>query len=195
MCSHSGMPGPIWLNFFLLAPSLAWGDFRSKKIRIPCPVFPEKSGKNRIIAIFIVLVVRLSWNFQERFFLLLGGQTKIFFQILHLKIRQNPVKTGKSHFNILPACDISFFMTRPWGGQFWHLFWNILKKNLPKKIWRIFWINLIFFPNFWHILTFFGVFGCIMIIWISRWNFPNFLSILGDFPTKFKFFDCFWLFF
>ena len=89
---------------------------------------------------------------------------------------------------------MSFFMIRPWGGQIWHLFWNILKKNLPKKIWRIFWINLIFFPNFWHILSFFGVFGCIMTIRISRWNFPNFLSILGDFPTKFKFFDCFWLF-
>ena len=76
---------------------------------------------------------------------------------------------------------MSFFMIRPWGGQFWHLFWNILKKNLQRKIWRIFWINLIF-------LLIFYIF-CIF------WHFPNFLSILGDFPTKFKIFDCFWHFF
>ena len=85
------------------------------------------------------------------------------------------------HFSWLDHGEVNF-------DTYFEIFW---KKIYQKKIWRIFWINLIFFPNFWHILTFFGVFGCIMIIRISRWNFPNFLSILGDFSTKFKFF---WLF-
>ena len=114
---------------------------------------------------------------------------------------ENPAKSGKNrikpenhistyyqhvicHFSWLDHGEVNF-------DTYFEIFW---KKIYQKKIWRIFWINLIFFPNFWHILTFFGVFGCIMIIRISRWNFPNFLSILGDFPTKFKIFNGFWLF-
>ena len=37
----SGTAGPIWLNFFLLAPSWSRDGFRPKKIRIRDPDFPE----------------------------------------------------------------------------------------------------------------------------------------------------------
>ena len=37
----SGTAGPIWLNFFLLAPSWSREGFRPKKFRIRDPVFPE----------------------------------------------------------------------------------------------------------------------------------------------------------
>ena len=37
----SGTAGPIWLKFFLLAPSWANLGFRPKKFRIRDPVFPE----------------------------------------------------------------------------------------------------------------------------------------------------------
>ena len=42
----SGMAGPIWLNFFLLAPSWSRDGFRPKKFRIRDPDFP-KIRKNR----------------------------------------------------------------------------------------------------------------------------------------------------
>ena len=51
------------------------------------------------------------------------------------------------------------------------------------------------FKEFWWFLTFLEVLNSMMTKWISRWNFPNCLSILGDFPTKFKIFDGFWHFF
>ena len=38
---NSGTVGPIWPNFFLLAPSWSRGGFRPKKFRIRDPVFPE----------------------------------------------------------------------------------------------------------------------------------------------------------
>ena len=38
---NSGTAEPIWLNFFLLAPSWSRGGFRPKKFRIRDPVFPE----------------------------------------------------------------------------------------------------------------------------------------------------------
>ena len=37
----SGTAGPIWLYFFLLAPSWSWDGFRPKKFRIRDPDFPE----------------------------------------------------------------------------------------------------------------------------------------------------------
>ena len=37
----SGTAGPIWLNFFLLAPSWSRDGFRPKKFRIRDPDFPE----------------------------------------------------------------------------------------------------------------------------------------------------------
>ena len=37
----SGTAGPIWLNFFLLAPSWSGDGFRPKKFRIRDPDFPE----------------------------------------------------------------------------------------------------------------------------------------------------------
>ena len=39
--NNSGTAGPIWLNFFLLAPSWSRGGFRLKNFRIRDPVFPE----------------------------------------------------------------------------------------------------------------------------------------------------------
>ena len=39
--NNSGTAGPIWLNFFLLAPSWSRDGFRPKKFRIRDPVFPE----------------------------------------------------------------------------------------------------------------------------------------------------------
>ena len=112
--------------------------FGQKKIRFCGPVFPEKSGKNRIIAIFIVLVVRLCWNFQERFFLLLGGQTKIFFPDF---TSENPAKSGKNrikpenhissyyqhvicHFSWLDHGEVNF-------DTYFEIFWKkFTKKNL-----------------------------------------------------------------
>ena len=41
----SGTAGPIWLNFFLLAPSWSRDGFRPKKFRIRDPVFPEIQKK------------------------------------------------------------------------------------------------------------------------------------------------------
>ena len=44
VCSRpisSRTAGPIWLNFFLLAPSWSRDGFRPKKFRIRDPVFPE----------------------------------------------------------------------------------------------------------------------------------------------------------
>ena len=49
--NNSGTAGPIWLNFFLLAPSLSQGGFRPKKFRNRDPVFPE----NRKNPVFRVL--------------------------------------------------------------------------------------------------------------------------------------------
>ena len=40
----SGSAGPIWLNFFLLAPSWSRDGFRPKKIPVPGSGNPEKPG-------------------------------------------------------------------------------------------------------------------------------------------------------
>ena len=40
----SGTAGPIWLIFFLLAPSWSRDGLRPKKFRIRDPVFPDKTG-------------------------------------------------------------------------------------------------------------------------------------------------------
>ena len=51
--NNSGTAGPIWLNFFLLAPSWSRDGFRLKKFRIRGPVFP-KIRKNRFPAKIII---------------------------------------------------------------------------------------------------------------------------------------------
>ena len=56
----SGTAGPIWLNFFLLAPSWSRDGFRPKKIRIRDPVLPE-IRKNPD---FRVLFDQFGWNSQ-----------------------------------------------------------------------------------------------------------------------------------
>ena len=61
VCSRpisSGTAGPIWLNFFLLAPSWSRDGFRPKKFRIRDPVFPE-IRKNPD---FRVLFDQFGWN-------------------------------------------------------------------------------------------------------------------------------------
>ena len=54
----SGTAGPIWLNFFLLAPSWSGDGFRPKKFRIRDPDFPE-IRKNPV---FRVLFDQFGWN-------------------------------------------------------------------------------------------------------------------------------------
>ena len=58
--NNSGTTGPIWLNFFLLAPSWSQGGFRPKKFRIRDPVFPE-IRKNPD---FRVSFDQFGWHFQ-----------------------------------------------------------------------------------------------------------------------------------
>ena len=50
----SGTAGPIWLNFFLLAPSWSRDGFRPKKFRIRDPVFPEirKNPDFRVLLLY-----------------------------------------------------------------------------------------------------------------------------------------------
>ena len=49
--NNSGTAGPIWLNFFLLAPSLSQDGFRPKKFRNRYPVFPENREKSGFLGI------------------------------------------------------------------------------------------------------------------------------------------------
>ena len=63
VCSRpisSGTAGPIWLNFFLLAPSWSRDGFRPKKFRIRDPDFPE-IRKNPDFRVFFD---QFGWNFQ-----------------------------------------------------------------------------------------------------------------------------------
>ena len=48
----SGTAGPIWLNFFLLAPSWLWGGFRPKKSGSGIRFF-RKSGKTRTLGCYL----------------------------------------------------------------------------------------------------------------------------------------------
>ena len=110
VCSRpisSGTAGPIWLNFFLLAPSWPRDGFRPKKFRIRDPVFP-KIRKNPV---FRVLFAQFGWNFQELLTL-----TQICFKTNKFldrvsgfsgKIRQN---LAKIRFNSILWCDTSFFI-------------------------------------------------------------------------------------
>ena len=56
----SGTAGPIWLNFFLLAPSWSRDGFRPKKFRIWDPDFPE-IRKNPDFRVFFD---QFGWNSQ-----------------------------------------------------------------------------------------------------------------------------------
>ena len=63
VCSRpisSGTAGPIWLNFFLLAPSWSRDGFRPKKFRIRDPDFPE-IRKNPDFRVFFD---QFGWKFQ-----------------------------------------------------------------------------------------------------------------------------------
>ena len=57
--NNSGTAGPIWPNFFLLAPYWSGDGFRLKNFRIRDPVFPE-IRKNLY---FRVLFDQFGWNF------------------------------------------------------------------------------------------------------------------------------------
>ena len=104
MCSHSGTPGPIWLNFFLLAPSLAWGDFRSKKIRICGPVFSRKIQKKPDNCNFHSISCQIVLKFSGKILLVaMRTNKKIFPDFLS----ENPAKSGKNR--IKPENHISTY--------------------------------------------------------------------------------------
>ena len=91
----SGTAGPIWLNFFLLAPSWSRDGFRPKKFRIRDPVFP-KIRKNRFSRHFYSYTLNIFWQKSLNLFLENAGTINFrFYKFSHILCFE--VK-GQSHF-------------------------------------------------------------------------------------------------
>ena len=86
----SGTAGPIWLNFFLSAPSWSWDGFRPKKFRTRDPVFP-KIRKNRFSRHFYLYTLNIYWQKSLNLFLENAGTIK-FGNILSFEVE------GQSYF-------------------------------------------------------------------------------------------------
>ena len=110
----SGTAGPIWLNFFLLAPSWSRDGFRPKKFRIQDPVFP-KIRKNRfwreILKYFCKNVRIFMWKIFE--IIVLSNFTN---SVIYYLLRRKGRATSKSVEGAQPPPpDSDFSRLRLWG--------------------------------------------------------------------------------
>ena len=109
--NNSGTAGPIWLNFFLLAPSWSQGGFRPNKFWIRDPVFPEirflRYYLTNLAEIFRIYSSWPKYVLTQINFWIGYPAFRILNPVFTGKIRQNLVKT---RFNSILWCDISFFI-------------------------------------------------------------------------------------